>query len=70
MSADQPRQSGTKQTPQDAFPGHVALKNPLREESELVNLYRHITQASESQAKNVLMFVIHDKENSGAGPPN
>jgi hypothetical protein len=60
MSADQPSQSGTNQTPQEAFPGNVAIKNPLSEELALINLYRNITQENESRARNVLMFIVRD----------
>jgi len=70
MSTDQPRQSGTNQTPQEAIPDDVAIKSPLSEESRLVNLYRNITQENESQARNVLMFVVRDDEEGNARRPN
>jgi hypothetical protein len=70
MSTDQPRQSGTNQTPQEASSGNVDIKNPLSEESALVSLYRNITQETESQARNVLMFVVRDDEEANARQPN
>lgn len=70
MSTNQSSQSGTNQTPQEAFPGNVAIKNPLSEEAALVNLYRNITQANESQARNVLMFVVREDEEANARRPN
>lgn len=62
MSPDQPKQSGTARAPRDGSPGNGAITNPLREEPELVDLYRSITQENESQARNVLMFVVGDDE--------
>jgi hypothetical protein len=70
MSTDQPGQSGTNQTPQEASSGNVDSKNPLSEESALVNLYRNITQETESQARNVLMFVAPDEQEADARRPN
>lgn len=70
MSADHPRQFGTNPTPPEASPGNVDIKNPLTEESALVNLYRNITQETESQARNVLMFVVRDDEEANAHQPN
>jgi len=70
MSADQPRQSGTNPTPPEASPGDVDIKNPLSEESALISLYRTITQENESQARNVLMFVVRDVEEASARRPN
>jgi hypothetical protein len=70
MSADQPGQSGTNQAPKEAFPGNGSIKNPLSEESYLVNLYRNITQENESQARNVLMFVVGDDEETNPHRPN
>ena len=70
MSTDQPRQSGTNQTPQEASRGNVDIENPLSEESALVSLYRNITQETESQARNVLMFVVRDDEEANARQPN
>lgn len=68
MSADQPRQSETNQKHQEALPGNVPIKNALSEESALINLYRNITQEDESQARNVLMFVVRDDEEANARP--
>ena len=70
MSADRPTQSGTNQAPEEAFPGNVATKNSLSDESALVNLYRDITQENESQARNVLMFVVRDDEEANVRRPN
>lgn len=70
MSTEQPRQSGTNPTLQGAIPGDVAIKSPLSDESTLVNLYRNITQENESQARNVLMFVVRDDEEANARRPN
>jgi hypothetical protein len=70
MSADRPTQSGTNQAPQKALPGDVATKKSLNDESALVNLYRDITQENESQARNVLMFVIDDDEEANTRRPN
>ena len=70
MSADRPTQSGTNQVPQEATPGNGASKNSRSDESALIDLYRDITQEDESQARNVLMFVIHDDEEANARGPN
>ena len=48
--------------PRGASAGDVAVKSPLSEESTLVKLYQTITQENESQARNVLMFVVRDDE--------
>lgn len=70
MSTEQPGQSATNLTPQAVIPGGAAIKSPQSEESTLVNLYRNITQESESQARNVLMFVVRDDEETNARGPN
>lgn len=65
-----PRQSGNSQGTLKALPDGIAIKRPLREESELVKLYRNITQEDESRARNVLMFVMGDEEKDEAGRPD
>jgi hypothetical protein len=70
MSADRSQQSRAKPRPRETIPGTTAFKSPMGKESSLVNLYRNITQENESQAKNVLMFVIRDEEKSNVHGPN
>ncbi len=70
MNAHWPRHSGNSRGALKAPPGGIAIKRPLREESELVKLYRNITQEDESQARNVLMFVMGDEEKDEAGRPD
>lgn len=70
MSADQLKQAGNNQTARETFPVNLPLPDPPDGEPDLVNLYRQITQENESQARNVLMFVVPDEEERSPRPPN
>ena len=50
MNADQPKQAGANQTPQD-------LQN---HEPDLIDLYSKLTGDNESHARSTLMYVIRD----------
>jgi hypothetical protein len=63
MSTSQPNETGASQVPQPSLPGDGAAKQQQqRDERELVKLYMELTAESESQARNVLMFVSSQSE--------
>ena len=57
MSTSEPNETGVSQVPQPSFSGDGAPNLQQRDERELVKLYMELTAESESQARNVLMFV-------------
>ena len=59
---DRPMQSRTDQRLLESLPGKIA--NSVSEEPTLINLYRNITKENESQARNVLMFVVRDDKDT------
>jgi hypothetical protein len=69
MSVDQPKQTVINEAPPPVFPGNGAPNHQHSDEAALPYLYEEITGVSESQARSVFMFVIHDDEESTYLPP-
>ena len=64
MSTGQPDQTAVRQTAQPSAPGNGAPSDGHRDERSLVKLYMDLTDESESNARNVLMFVSRGNEES------
>jgi len=52
------------------FPGAIPPADSQNHEAALVKLYSDITGETESQARNAVIFVVRDKEDSSTTPPN